>query len=125
MRAKDHTGLIGEEKAADFLQEAGHRILDRRWRCKTGELDLVTLHDGELVAVEVKTRRGLGYGHPLEAVTAQKLQRLQRLITEYASAHNMWALPRRVDAVSVLLSSPQHSGDEEVLELDYLKDLRG
>ena len=124
MRAKDHTGLLGEEKAAEYLQKVGHQVLERRWRSKTGELDLVTLQDGELVAVEVKTRRGLDYGHPLEAVTPQKLQRLQRLIAEYAAAHKMWTLPRRVDAVSVLLGSRRGAGADETVELDHLKDLR-
>lgn len=122
MRAKDRTGLDGEERAAEYLEAAGHTILARRWRSRAGELDLITAHEGELVAVEVKTRRGVGYGHPFEAVTPQKLHRLHRLIAEYAAAEGMWPARRRVDVVSVVLS--RHSAREQLVEIDWLRDQR-
>ena len=56
-----------------------------------------------LVAVEVKTRSGLGYGSPLEAITAQKAARLRRLLLEYVSLHGTSARRLRVDAVGVTL----------------------
>ncbi|WP_258933315.1 YraN family protein [Nesterenkonia pannonica] len=88
MRAKDRTGWDGEQLAADFLEAKGHRVVERRWRTPTGELDLVTLDEGTLVGVEVKTRRGIGYGHPLEAVNGKKLRRLHMLVREYALSHS-------------------------------------
>ncbi|GAA1813044.1 YraN family protein [Nesterenkonia flava] len=103
MRTKDHTGVLGEEHAAKHLVGLGFQMLDRRWRTRTGELDLVMRDGGVLVGVEVKTRRGVGYGHPLEAVTPAKLRRLHRLIAEYAAEHGLRAVPRRIDAVAVLL----------------------
>lgn len=121
MRAKDRTGLIGEERAAEFLRGQGHSLLARRWRSKTGELDLVTRDGEDLVAVEVKTRRGTGYGHPLEAVTDQKLHRLHRLLAEYSAAHARWPAKRRVDVVSVLMLST--AGRAPELTIEHLKDV--
>lgn len=103
MRAKDRTGLLGEEFAAAYLERRGHTVLERRWRVRRGEIDLITSDGGILVAVEVKTRRGLGYGHPLEAVGEEKLRRLHRLMLDYLAHHGMLAASHRVDVVSVLI----------------------
>lgn len=121
MLAKDRTGLIGEQRAATFLQERGHTVLARRWRTPTGELDLVTQDSEELVAVEVKTRRGTGFGHPLEAVSDQKLRRLHKLLAEYAAARSHRSVKRRVDVVGVLIHSRVAGSDDTVI--DHLKDL--
>ena len=56
MAAKDDLGRKGEALAADFLTEAGMRVVDRNWRCSQGEIDLVARDGDELVFVEVKTR---------------------------------------------------------------------
>ncbi|WP_120004724.1 YraN family protein [Nesterenkonia muleiensis] len=122
MRAKDRTGLLGEEKAAEHLVQQGHRILERRWRTRAGELDLITVDGRELVAVEVKTRRGIGYGHPFEAITEQKLLRLRRLLNEYAAEHRMRLTRRRIDAVAVILQRNHRSTEPEAV-LEHLKDL--
>lgn len=117
-----HTALgrFGEDVAARWLQDQGYEIVDRNWRCPDGELDLVAIHQGWWVAVEVKTRRGLGYGHPFEAINPRKLRRLYRLSRQWAAAHP--ELRRlagwRVDAVSVLL--PAGGG----LTVEVLKDIR-
>ena len=67
-------GAQGESLAAEFLQELGFEVLERNWRSgRRGELDLVMNDHGSIVAVEVKTRRGHGYGSPFEAITALKL----------------------------------------------------
>jgi putative endonuclease len=79
MRAKDQLGLDGEAAASVHLERAGMRIVDRRWRCAHGELDIVALDGDTIVFVEVKTRRGLGFGHPFEAITPAKVARLRRL----------------------------------------------
>ena len=122
MRAKDRTGLLGEEAAAEYLAGQGHRLLERRWRTRTGEIDLITVEGNELVAVEVKTRRGLGYGHPFEAITQQKLRRLQRLLQEYVLHTRMRPPKQRIDAVAVML--PQEgTAHEAPASLEHLRDL--
>ena len=63
MGANDAVGRYGEKVAAAHLVEAGWTLLDRNWRGTRGELDVVALDGDVLVAVEVKTRRGTGFGH--------------------------------------------------------------
>ena len=63
-------GAHGERIAAAYLTDAGLRVLDRNWRCRDGELDIVAREGDALVFCEVKTRRGTGYGQPVEAVDA-------------------------------------------------------
>lgn len=65
-------GDRGEEIAARFLERAGWRIVNRNFRLGHKEIDLVAARDGVVAFVEVKTRSGGGFGHPLEAVTWRK-----------------------------------------------------
>lgn len=101
MAAKDDLGRRGERIAEQFLIDAGLHILDRNWRCPIGELDLVARDGDETVFVEVKTRSGEAFGHPFEAITPEKLERLHRLGRAWGAAHGARGLSR-VDAVSVL-----------------------
>ncbi len=107
MRAKDAVGRYGEKVAARHLEQRGWQVLDRNWRGTGGELDLVALDGDVLVAVEVKTRRGVGFGHPAEAVTPVKLRRLRRLTGEWleerARAAGIGFREVRVDVVAVTL----------------------
>ncbi|MCB7137685.1 YraN family protein [Cellulosimicrobium marinum] len=103
MGAKDAVGRYGEKVAATHLVEAGWTVLERNWRGTGGELDVVALDGDVLVAVEVKTRRGTGYGHPAEAVTARKLARLRRLTGEWLATHDVRAASVRVDVLAVVV----------------------
>ncbi|RHA41982.1 YraN family protein [Cellulomonas rhizosphaerae] len=103
MRAKDAVGRYGEDVAAQHVLEAGWQVLDRNWRCRDGELDLVGLDGDELVVVEVKTRRSTAYGHPAEAVTRLKLARVRRLAAAWLAAHDQRVASVRVDVIAVLL----------------------
>jgi len=95
-------GRRGERIAADYLTRAGHRVVDRNWRCPRGELDLVTLDGDQVVAVEVKTRTSLDYGHPFEAIDRRKLERVHRLGWAWCAAHGMAGARVRVDAIAVI-----------------------
>lgn len=125
MQAKDVTGITGEQIAADYLSRQGHQILQRRWRGTHGELDLITLDGAQLVAVEVKTRRGTGYGHPFEAIDGRKLARLHRLLLEYCAGQHWLHLQRRVDVVAVVLSgsAAAHAQEHLIQRLEHLKDV--
>jgi putative endonuclease len=96
-------GARGERIAAAFLTDAGLRVLDRNWRCREGELDIVAREGDALVFCEVKTRRGLGYGHPVEAVTPRKQRRLRLLAQRWLAAHDQHAPELRFDVVGVLV----------------------
>lgn len=95
-------GRYGEELAARHLTGQGMALLDRNWRCREGEIDLV-LRDGDaLVVCEVKTRTTVDHGSPHEAVTPAKLERLHRLGERWAQAHGVRPPETRVDLVAVL-----------------------
>jgi putative endonuclease len=97
-------GAYGERVAARHLVEAGLVVLDRNWRCTSGEIDLVLRDGDELVFCEVKTRSGTAYGHPLEAVDDVKTERLVRLAALWMEAHHVVAPRIRFDMVGVLRS---------------------
>lgn len=102
MAAKDDLGKRGEALATAFLVDAGYDILDRNWRCRQGEIDVVALDGDETVFVEVKTRSSLAFGHPLEAITVQKLARLRRLAAAWCGEHPGVRRRIRVDAIAVV-----------------------
>jgi putative endonuclease len=89
LNAKDALGRHGEQLAAEYLQQAGFRILDRNWRCAEGEIDIVMVDRRVLVVCEVKTRSGTGYGTPLEAITRQKVRRLRHLAIRWVQANGV------------------------------------
>jgi putative endonuclease len=104
MHPKDALGRQGEQLAVEYLKRAGFRILDRNYRCADGEIDIVAADRRDLVACEVKTRSGVRFGTPVEAVTRQKLRRLRRLAAIWASSHGWFFDQLRVDIVGVLRS---------------------
>ncbi len=98
-------GHAGEELAARTLQAAGLTIIERNWRCRDGEIDLVA-RDGETVVfVEVKTRRGRDFGAPEEALTARKAQKLLHLGQLYIAAHDLEDTNWRIDLVAIELDA--------------------
>jgi putative endonuclease len=116
MAQKDDLGRQGEDETAAYLTALGWRIVDRNWRCPSGEIDIVAVDGGELVIVEVKTRRSRRYGDPLEAVDPPKLTRLCVLAGAWRRAHRgVRARSTRIDLVGVLL--PRH----EAPTFDHLR----
>ena len=79
MNARGALGRYGEDLAARLLAEAGMAVLERNWRCRAGEIDIVAMDGDALVVCEVKTRRSATYEHPMAAVTPVKADRLRRL----------------------------------------------
>jgi len=72
-------GAAGENAVVAWYAAAGYEVLDRNWRCRDGELDLVVARDHVIVFCEVKTRRSDAFGAPVEAVTVSKQRRLRTL----------------------------------------------
>lgn len=79
MARNNAVGRYGEDVACRFLTALGLQVLERNWRCRHGELDIVALDGATLVVCEVKTRSGARCGTPAEAVTPEKVRRLRRL----------------------------------------------
>lgn len=106
MLQKDALGIDGEVAAEWYLAAKGHRIITRRVRTRFGEIDLVTLDGREVVFVEVKTRRGRGFGAPEDAITWQKREHLRRCAWAWMADHRLNGRPFRIDVVSVLAGRP-------------------
>lgn len=96
-------GRYGEDIATRHLVASGMVVLARNWRCPHGEIDVVARDGSTLVVCEVKTRRGLDYGTPLEAVTARKMVRLRQLATAWLDEAGLDPPDVRIDVVSVLV----------------------
>lgn len=103
MENRRRIGTVQEERAAAFLSGLGYRILERNFRCKRGEIDLIAEEDGVLVFLEVKYRKSGCCGSPAEAVTRSK----QRTICRVADFYRMLkGIPEsrscRFDVVAIL-----------------------
>jgi len=105
VHAKDVLGKQGEDLAAEFLAAAGMTILARNWRCARGEIDIIAVDGPDLVICEVKTRSGVRFGTPLEAVTRQKAHRLRRLAALWLQGRDALYEQIRIDVVGVLRSA--------------------
>ena len=95
-------GARGEALAERFLARLGMSVLDRNWRCREGEIDLVLRDGDEIVVCEVKTRRSTSFGQPVEAITRAKLARLRRLAGCWLAEHEVDARGVRLDVVGLL-----------------------
>ena len=100
-QARQAFGLAGEQLACDELERRGYVVLDRRYRTRAGELDIVARHGDYVVFVEVKARSDRSFGDPEEAVTSQKQQKMVWMATDYLARKSMQDVPCRFDVVAV------------------------
>jgi putative endonuclease len=107
-------GAAGEDAVAEWYAAAGYEVLDRNWRCRDGELDLVVARARLIVFCEVKTRRTDAFGAPVEAVTAPKQRRLRALAVQWLGERGFRA-DVRFDVASVRPNRGQ-------LEVEVLED---
>ncbi|MEY4970938.1 MAG: hypothetical protein RLZZ277_1169 [Actinomycetota bacterium] len=98
-------GSFGESRVADFRLQQGDEILDRNWRVREGEIDLVSLDKfGTFHFIEVKTRSSLAFGHPFESISQVKLLRMQRLAMGWLVTHDCFGCEYSIDIASVLIN---------------------
>ncbi len=94
-------GRAGEDAACRELQRRGYQILERRYRTRHGELDVICRHGHTLVFVEVKARVGRTFGSALEAVTPFKQRRIAAMAADYLARRHVPAGPCRFDVVGI------------------------
>jgi putative endonuclease len=109
-------GIYGERLAAEYLISLGYEILERNWRCRIGEIDLIARDRDRWVFVEVKTRNGAGYGSGFEAITEEKIARLRRLVGEWCRLRQLAGIQVRIDAIAVMV-------DHGKVKLEHLKQV--
>jgi putative endonuclease len=103
---KQLLGAFGEEVVAQHLLMRGDEILERNWRVREGEIDLVSLGaDGLFHFIEVKTRSSLAFGHPLEAINRDKAHRMQRLALAWLATHGCLGCDYTIDVAAVLIGA--------------------
>ena len=95
-------GKRGEDLACEALRRRGYVVVERRFRTRMGEIDVVARDGDTIVFVEVKTRSSGSFGTPLEAVTWRKRQRLCTMAAEYVLARGLTGAPCRFDVVAIV-----------------------
>jgi len=115
-RSRRDLGDFGERVAAAHLESKGYRILDRNYRIREGEVDIIAEREGTLVFVEVRTRRGSAMGTAAESVTPTKAARL--VATAQAYVQSLAAPPagQRIDVIAVTLAP-----DGRVLSVEQIE----
>lgn len=97
-------GRWGEDLAVRHLERAGMVIVERNWRSRSGEIDIVAVDGDTVIICEVKTRSSEDFGSPLAAVTPVKVRRLRALAGEWLRTHERVAREVRIDVIGILLS---------------------
>ena len=103
-RGQRGTGQRWESLAAKHLRREGYVLKERNFRARSGEIDLIAEENGVLCFIEVKGRRGTGFGTPAEAVTLEKQRRIARAAEQYLSVKRLGSPPCRFDVVAILES---------------------
>jgi putative endonuclease len=98
---RQELGIIGEELAAAALTDRGYAILERRYRTRHGEIDIIAEHEGTLVFVEVRARASAEFGRAAETVTDVKKRKVTAMAVEYLARHGITHRPCRFDVVAI------------------------
>ncbi len=114
--ARQGFGRTGERLAAEALMSKGYCILERNFRCRYGEIDLVAEDEHDLIFVEVKARRGVSFGLPEDALTLRKQRKLMEVASYYLDQHACADRSWRIDVVAV-----QFSGTGKLEEIRIYK----
>ena len=115
---KRKEGSKYEDAAAEYLENAGYKILERNFYTHFGEIDIIAWKDGMIVFVEVKYRKSLKRGHPLEAVTKTKQQRIFKSAVYYLYKEGKENAACRFDVIGILDGSVTHI--ENAFEVNYV-----
>ncbi|MFQ5585944.1 MAG: YraN family protein [Thermodesulfobacteriota bacterium] len=108
-------GKRGEEVAADLLKMAGYRVIERNFRCRGGEVDIVALDGKTIVFVEVKTRRSKEFGPPKLAVDGRKQRQLVKAALTYLKEKRLLNTAARFDVVGIVVRDDGH-------EVEHIKN---
>ena len=108
-------GDFGEDLATEYLMSIGFEILERNWRHRHWEIDIIAKEGDTTVFIEVKTRKSTTYGLPEEGLTKKKLKTIIAAGAEYLEKYPNWDV--RYDCVSILLHG------KDVKDLLHIRDV--
>ncbi|AWI03982.1 YraN family protein [Clostridium drakei] len=98
-------GFLGEDIANNYLRQIGYTILDRNFRCKIGEIDIIGRDGNYICFIEVKTRYGSLYGNPCEAVTYSKQHKIYKTAEIYIMKKKLFKFNFRFDVIEIILNN--------------------
>lgn len=104
MTFKQTFGQSGEQIAALFFEEKGFSVIDKNWRCRVGEIDLVVRKDDEWRFIEVKTRGSDHYGLPEESLTPLKKEHFYKSIQWYVLNNQISSQDIHADVLAIVLN---------------------
>ena len=96
-------GSWGEGIAERYLKKKGYTIIERNFRCRLGEIDIIALDQVQLVFIEVKTRKNQNYGLPCEAVNFEKIRHLKRTANFFKAYCTLNYTDERLDVIEILV----------------------
>ena len=99
--SRQRLGTAGEELACAELEKLGYRVIERNYRSRFGEIDIVAMDDDTVVFVEVKTKTSGDFGEPVDEVTPQKMRQIVSMGEEYHSYHCQHDTQCRFDVMAV------------------------
>ncbi|MEV4076180.1 YraN family protein [Nonomuraea fuscirosea] len=99
--SKQELGKRGEQIAVTYLEAEGMKVIERNWRCRHGEIDIIAEDGSNLVVVEVKTRSSRSHGSALESVSPAKLARLRMLAAKWLTTRTETYKAVRVDVIAL------------------------
>jgi putative endonuclease len=102
-------GVRGEDFAVKYLEREGYEVIERNWRCKPREADIIANDGCTLVFCEVKTRRSLEKGFPEESVTKAKRRRYETIAAYYLSEHDLPSMRVRFDVISIIVTGERQA----------------
>jgi putative endonuclease len=111
-------GREGEAAAEAYLKKRGYRIIEKNFRCKLGEIDIIAEQDGTVVFIEVKARADHKYGHPFNAVTPIKQQKIIQVAQSFLAKHRLLEKPTRFDIVGLTI----HPDDTKAFQIELLEN---
>lgn len=94
-------GAFGEGLACEYLESEGYRILERNFRCRAGELDIIAVQDDIVAFIEVKTRSSDKYGLPSDAVSAGKQRKIVKTALYYMQKNRLLGHMCRFDVIEI------------------------
>jgi putative endonuclease len=105
-KSNQRTGAFGEEEVSKYLINNKAEIIERNWRIREGEIDIIALYPSGIFAfVEVKTRSSVAFGHPFEAINREKAMRMQRLALGWLATHGCLGCDYQIDVAAVLIAA--------------------
>lgn len=122
MGYKKQFGQKGEDIACEYLRKNGYKIIERNYRLRNAEIDIIALDISEkshvVAFIEVKTRTSNSYGEPFEAIGYYKLQAMNRAALYYQMTHPNIPKLLRLDAISILIND-----SDQISQVKLLKNI--